>query len=344
MRLRFPQLAAHLGRGLAPVYLLAGDEPLQLRDGAQAIRDAAKAAGVSERLVLDQDAGFDWGRLAAVAENLSLFATRRLIELRIGTPRLGRDGAAALVDFCVRPPTDDRLLILAPHLERKEQKAAWVQAIDRAGVVLILWPLTGPALVDWLGRRLREAGFQPAAGVAELLADRAEGNMLAADQEIAKLALLHEPGPLAVADLLAAIGDSARFDPFALTAAAVAGERERVHRILAVLAADGTAEALILWALAREIRLLAALAFAHEQRRELAPIFAAQRVWEARQAELRRALARLPRAHLHHLLTRCADADACIKGVRVGDPWPLLAEIADELARGLPRRTAAVGL
>jgi DNA polymerase-3 subunit delta len=337
MRLRYPQLAGHLRRGLAPVYLLSGGEPLQLRDAAEAIRAAARAAGCDEREVLDQDATFDWRALAATRETLSLFSRRRLIELRIATARLGRDGGAALRAYCARPPAEDCLLILAPHLERKELKGGWSQAVDQAGVILEVWPLTGRTFIAWLEERLRAAGFQPAPGVAALLAERAEGNMLAADQEVEKLALLHAGGPLSEADLLAAVGDSARFDVFALGDAALAGERARVQRILAVLAADGTGEPLVLWSLARDVRLLAAAAFARARGQDLAPVFAAHQVRPTRQPQVERALARLPLADLHRLLERCAAADACIKGVMPGDPWPLLAEIADGLARGAPR-------
>lgn len=333
MRLRYPQLQDHLRQGLAPVYLLCGSEPLQLRDGAQALREAARAAGFAEREVLDQDAAFDWRQLAALAESQSLFAARRLIELRVSTPRLGREGSAALRAYCDRPTPDDLLLILAPSLERKDLQSAWAQAIERRGLIMEVWPLTGTALTTWLDRRLRAAGFQPAAGVTGLLAERAEGNMLAAAQEIEKLALLHDPGPLTEGQLLAAIGDSARFDVFALGDAALAGDRARVHRILAVLAAEGTAEALVLWTLAREIRMLSAAAFARERGQDLAAVFTKHHARQTRQALARRALSRLSLPRLHGLLQRCAKTDACIKGTAAGDPWPLLAEIADALAR-----------
>lgn len=334
MRLRYPQLADHLEHGLAPVVLLCGSEPLQLREGARAVRKAARAEGFDERQVLDQDASFDWRELAATTEALSLFSQRRLIELRVSTPRLGRDGGAALRDYCAQPPDDDRLLIIAPALERKELKSAWAQAVDRAGVILEVWPLSGAAFTGWLEHRLRSAGFRPARGVTGLLAERAEGNMLAADQEIEKLALLHEPGPITEADVLAAIGDSARFDVFALGDAALAGDRARVHRILAVLAAEGTAEPLILWALARETRMLAAVAFARARAQDPTAIFTAHQARSARQALARRALSRLSLRQLHDLLQQCAMADARIKGAATGDPWPLLTEIADGLARG----------
>ncbi len=337
MRLRFPQLAAHLTQDVAPVYLLCGDEPLQLREATVALRQAARAAGYDERLILDQDALADRGRLAAATETLSLFATRRLIELRITAARLGRDGGAAVRDYCDRPPCEDRLLIVAPMLERKELKSAWVQAVDRLGVVLQVWPLRGTALIAWLEERLRRRGLQSAPGVAAQLAERSEGNMLAADQEVEKLALIHGGGTLGETELLAAIGDSARFDPFALSSAALVGDRRRVDRILGVLLADGTAEALILWALARDIRMLAAVAFAQAGGKDPAPIFTAHQAWEARRTQASQALRRHSLDGLQRLLQLCAEADARIKGMAGGDPWPVIRSIADGLASNARR-------
>ena len=334
MRLRFQELISHLERceGLAPVYLLSGQEPLQLRDAALAVRHACLGAGVDERIVLDQDGTLDWAELGAARANLSLFSASRLLELRVTAARLGQSGSAAVREYCAAHPAADRLLILAPALEHKELRSAWLKAVERVGVVVQVWPLTGGALNAWVEGRLVKAGFAPDRGVASFVAERAEGNMLAADQEVEKLALLHPPGPLDEASVREAIGDSARFDPFGLTAAAVAGDRRRVHRILAVLEADGTPRALVLWALAREVRMLAAVAFARRQGADLAPVFARHQVWQSRRAGAMGALKRLSLLALHGLLRQCADADACVKGVAAGDAWAKIAAIADGLA------------
>ena len=334
MRLRFNQLRAHAQGPLAPVYLVCGDEPWQLGEAASALRAAARAQGFTEREVLDQDGNFDWSLLAASASAMSLFAERKQIELRLGSAKIGAEGSAAIRAYCERPCPDNLLLVIAPALDRKELDAAWVKAIDGVGALVQVWPLKGTELTRWLGERLTAAGLIPGEGVAELIAERSEGNLLAAVQEVEKLALLREPGPLAVEDLLGNLADSARFDVFALSDAALAGDRARVARVLAVLQAEGTAHVLVLWTLARDIRMLAEAAAARAARRPLGPVLSAHRVPRMREEAVGRALGRLSPAFLRRLLQRCLEVDLAIKGQRQGDPWQLLAVVADALARG----------
>jgi DNA polymerase-3 subunit delta len=186
--------------------------------------------------------------------------------------------------------------------------------------------------VAWIEQRLRDGELCPGPGVAELLAERVEGNLMAASQEVEKLRLLHGAGDLDRDALASAISDSARYDLFDLTDAAVSGDRARVHRVLAGLAGEGTAPALVLWALARELRMLASVSYA-AQRGGSAAAFRAHGVWESRQARVRSALKRLPTRYLRDLIARCALADRQIKGLSCGDPWHQLASIADDLAR-----------
>lgn len=334
MRLRFNQLQAQLPRGLAPLYLICGEEPYQLGEAARLIREHARTQGFEEREVLDADAAFDWGALDAAASALSLFSARKLIDLRILTPKLGRVGGEAIRAYCARPCPDNLLLMVAPALDRKELDTQWAKAVDAAGAVIQVWPLKGRELIQWIGERLAAFGLQPGPGVAELLAERSEGNLLAAAQEMEKLRLLREPGPLVVDDLLGNLADSARFDLFALTDAALASDRARTQRVLKVLQAEGTASTLVLWALAREIRMLAEAAAARARRAPIAPVLAAHRVPRMRQAAVERALQRLTAVRLQDLLHQCAQADLAIKGLAPSDPWHQLAAIADALAAG----------
>ncbi len=333
MRLRFDQLAGHLQRQLAPIYLFCGEEPWQVGEAVRMVRAHALGQGY-EREVLDQEANFDWSALAAAADSLSLFASRRLIELRLGAATLGQEGGAAVRRYCGRTNPDTCLLMIAPQLDRKDLKTKWVQELERVGVLVQVWPLEGGRLVAWLGERLRLAGFQPAPGVAALLAERVEGNLLAAAQEIEKLRLLRDPGPLDDAGLVAAICDNARFDLFDLTDASLAGDRSRVARVLGGLVAEGTAAPLVLWVLARELRLLAAAAYAQAQGRDPSRTLAEQRVPEMRHAAILRAVRRLPLDRVQVLVRRCAEADRAIKGLACADPWLLLHRIADGLASG----------
>ncbi|EXJ14325.1 DNA polymerase III delta subunit [Imhoffiella purpurea] len=334
MQVRFNQLSSHLKSGLAPVYLICGDEPYQFDESARIIREAARRKGFDERELLDVEAGFDWRSLAAAAASMSLFSARKLIEVRAPGGKLGKEGGAAIRDYCERPCADNLLLVLAPGLERKDLQTQWVKRIDAVGAVVQVWPLKEQELEHWLGQRLQAARFQPASGVAALLAERSEGNLLAAVQEIEKLRLLHEPGPLTLDDLLGNLADSARFDLFALTDAALNGDRGRVQRILSVLHGEGTADVLVLWVLARELRMLAEAAGAIARGASPSGIFAEHRVPRPRLPVLEKALRRLSPALLHALLDQCAEVDRCIKGYASGDSWQRLAIIADTLTAG----------
>ena len=337
MRIPFPQLAANLKAGLSPVVMICGDEPFQLGEAATLVRQAARARGYTEREVLEAEGNFDWGQLAVAAQSLSLFASQKLIELRLASGKIGRDGGEAVRAYCARPRSEHRLLILAPNLDYQELKAKWVQTVEQTGVLLQVQALTGQRLVEWIGQRLRARGLLPEPEVAAMLAERVEGNLLAAAQEVDKLALLQGQGPLSAEQLGRAIADSARFDLFDVPDAALAGDRARMHRIIQGLAAEGTAEPLVLWVLSREVRLLTRAAFAARGgTRALDTFLSAERVWQNRQGPLKALLRRLPAPTLPLLLGHCALADRQIKGLTPGDPWLTLAAIGDTLAGGPP--------
>lgn len=339
------QLSQQLKKGLAPVYLLAGSEPLQLGEAADAVRARAREQGFSEREVLETGPDFEWASLAGAMGSLSLFAERRLIELRIAPSKsgakgdaIGREGSDAIRACLEHLGSDVLLLILAPGLDWKGLKAKWVQAVEGNGLVVQVREPQGRQLNQWLEARLRRAGFIPSPDAVALLAERVEGNLLAANQEITKLGLALEPGPLDAEGLLAAVADSARYGVFDLADAAVSGDRARAARVIEVLQAEGTAEPLVLWALAREVRKLAALSFARHKGQPLGSLLKTHQVWDSRRPVIMAALDRLPLETLWDLVIGCADADQAIKGRGVGDPWQLLASIADELAAGPARR------
>jgi len=312
------QLSQQLTKSLAPVYLLAGSEPLQLGEAADAIRTAARQRGFSERELLETGPDFDWSSLAGAPGGKG--------------DGVGREGSDAIRRCLEHLSADVLLLILAPGLDWKGLKAKWVQAVERAGVLVQVREPQGRQLNQWLDGRLRRAGFIPSTEAVALLAERIEGNLLAADQEITKLGLALEPGPLDAEGLMAAVADSARYGVFDLADAALSGDRARVARVLEVLQAEGTAEPLVLWALAREVRKLAALSFARAKRQPLGPLLKAHQVWDSRRPLVMTALDRLPLEHLWELVIRCADADLAIKGRGTADPWHLFRRIAEGLA------------
>jgi len=329
MRLNVNQLTGQLKQPLLPVYLVSGDEPLQHGEALDAIRAAARAQGHLEREVLEHDNHFDWNLLAAMADNLSLFGDRRLIELRLSSSKIGAEGSKALLEYLQRPPEDTVLLIIAPKLERSQTGSKWVKQIDAAGALVSVWPVDRNQLPGWLEQRMRSQGLQPGPGVAHWLAERVEGNLMAAVQELEKLRLLQEPGPVDQEQMMAAVADSARYTVFDLADSALEGRTARCVRVLQVLKAEGTPQPLALWALLKETRLLAGLAGEAAQGRPLAQVIGARReIWDKRRSLYDQAVRRLPPKDWQRLLQSCGAADRAIKGMDKTDPWLLLEEIA----------------
>ncbi|MCU7842368.1 MAG: DNA polymerase III subunit delta [Candidatus Thiodiazotropha sp. (ex Monitilora ramsayi)] len=327
MRLRNDQLTGHLQRNLAPIYLISGDEPLQMREAADEVRATARQKGFSERDVLDPAVGFDWSELKVAAESLSLFGDKRLLELRLTSAKIGTEGAKALTAYTERPAEDTVLLITLPKLERAQSNSKWFQHLDKAGVVVQVWPVEGARLPPWVEQRLRRSGLVPEAGVVEMLSDRVEGNLLAASQEIEKLLLLHGPGVVTVEQLAESVADSARFDVFGLVDTLLRNETAKGNRMLQGLKAEGVAAPVVLWALSREVRLLAGMAYEVEKGSSPDQVMGKHRVWEKRKPILRRGLQRSS-AHWRGLLNICGQTDRAIKGLSPEDPWLLLENLA----------------
>ncbi|MDS4020530.1 MAG: DNA polymerase III subunit delta [Candidatus Competibacter sp.] len=324
MRLRPEQLAAHLRKTLAPLYLVYGEEMLLAREAADAIRATARERGHAERECLTVETGFDWSTLRQLAASPSLFASRRLLELRMGDAKPGDAGARALSEYAARPAGDAVLLITAGKLDWTTQKSRWFAALDEAGVTVPAPPVDARQLPAWIERRLRERGLNPEADAVALLSERVEGNLLAAAQEIEKLALLAGGGPLTTEVVLAAVGDSARYSIYDFVDAGLLGQPERVTRILSGLRGEGVEPVLVNWALHREVRVLNALAFARGRRQSMEPVFAAHKVWEKRKPPLLQALRRLSPSDCRRLLDACARTDRAIKGAETGSPWDML--------------------
>ena len=327
MRLRNDQLGNHLQGNLAPLYLITGDEPLQMKEAVDEVRLAARRQGYTDREVMDQVSGFDWSALNVAAESLSLFGDRRLLELRLNSPKIGTEGAKALNAYVERPAEETLLLITMPKLERVQTNSQWMNNLDKLGVVVQIWPVEGARLPPWIEQRLRRAGLIPEAGVVQMLADRVEGNLLAAHQEIEKLLLLHGPGVVSLEQLAESVTDSARFDVFGLVDTLLQGEAAKGIRMLQGLKAEGVASPVVLWALSREIRTVATMAFEVEQGRNADQVMGAHRVWDKRKPLLRRGL-KLPSSHWRRLLSLCARTDRAIKGLERDDPWMLLQNLA----------------
>ena len=333
MRIKPEELSRHLQRGLAAVYVLTGDEPLQMGEAADAIRGCAREQGFGGREVLEAEAGFDWGRLAAEAQTLSLFAEKRLIDLRIHSGKPGTEGGKVLDDYASALPPDTLLLVTLPRLERAQLSSKWFKALERVGVTVQVWPLEGARLGQWIDQRMRSRGLAPAGDAVAVLQDRIEGNLLAAAQEIDKLLLVLGPGRVTADRVAASVADSARFDVFKLVDAALDGATGRCVRILDGLRGEGTAPAVVLWALSREIRLLASLAREVKGGRSPRQVVQGRReVWERRKPLVAKGLGRHDPAAWQALLLLCAQTDRAIKGRERRDPWRLLMDIATRVA------------
>jgi DNA polymerase-3 subunit delta len=327
MRVSSDQLPGHLQKNLASFYFLSGDEPLQMGEAADLVRVSARQRGFTEREVLEHSANFDWSALLNAADSLSLFGEQRILDLRLSSSKVGTEGAKALAEFAANPPPDTLLLITAPKLERSQLTTKWVQALEQAGVLVQIWPVEGARLPPWIEQRLRRAGLVPEAGVVEMLADRVEGNLLAAVQEIEKLLLLHGAGVVTVEQLAESVADSARFDVFGLVDTLLKGDTGRGLRMLGGLKGEGVAAPVVLWALAREIRALELMAFEIEQGNSAERVMGAHRIWEKRKPLIRQGLKRRA-AHWRRLLITCSETDRAIKGLGSRDPWLLLQDIA----------------
>ena len=330
MRTSPDALTAGLGRGLRSAYLVTGSEPLLIAEACDAIRAVARAQGYAEREVHFLERGFDWNALLADAANLSLFASRRLIELKIG-PTPDAEAQKALASLAAAPP-EDTVLVVAGELERKTLGTAWVRAFEQHGVLVVSQSVERPALPGWIRDRLARKGVTIEPEAAELLADRVEGNLLAAQQEIERIALLMPDARLDAGQVAELVADSARYDVFELAAAAFSGQPQRALRILAGLRAEGREPPLVLWALLNDLRGLSRVAQRLERERSVDDVFRSEQIWSNRQGPLRLALRRLARPEIESLLLAAATADRVAKGSLRGDAWLNLEALVARIA------------
>lgn len=322
MELTPARLATQLaGEPLRPVYLVAGPEPLLVLEAADAVRAAARAQGIAEREVFDADGrDFDWDTLEATFRAPSLFASRRLVELRLPTAKPGKDGSEAIVGFCADPPPDVTLLITGGEWS-KQHAGKWSDAVARAGHVAIAWAIKPHDLPDWIERRLHSKGLRAEREAVQRLADRIEGNLLAAAQEVDKLVLLCDGETIDAARMDSLVADAARFDVFRLVDAAMNGQGAQVSRMLAGLRAEGEAVPALLGMVVMELQRAAALARVQARGGNLANEFKAQRVWESKQAVFRRALQRHAAPRWERFVSEAGKVDRIAKGRAPGDAW-----------------------
>ncbi|MDN4591301.1 DNA polymerase III subunit delta [Xenophilus aerolatus] len=329
MQLAAAQLGAHLGKGLRSLYTVHGDEPLLAQEAADAIRAAARAAGYTERSSHTvAGAHFDWSAVLAAGGSLSLFADRQIVEIRIPSGKPGKDGSVALQQIAESADGNDSTLTLVflPRLDKMTKSGAWFAALEGHGVTIQVDPVERAALPQWIAQRLAQQGQRVKAGeegqrTLQFFADRVEGNLLAAHQEIQKLALLHPPGELGWEQVEAAVNNVARYDVFKLSEAVLAGNAPRVARMLEGLQAEGEAEVLVHYTLAEDIRALKRVKDAMDAGRPLPMALRENRIWGPRERAFERVLPRLDARLLTRLLRAAHTVDGIVKGLKQPD-WP----------------------
>ncbi|HYM42768.1 MAG TPA: DNA polymerase III subunit delta [Steroidobacteraceae bacterium] len=322
MKLTAESLATHLRERLLCAYLVSGDEPLLAGEAADAVRARARAAGFTEREVHFPERAGDWEEVHGSARSRSLFGERRVLEIRM-SGRPGAAGNAALVALLGAGDPDTLFLIVTPRLEREAQSADWVRAVEAHGAWVQIWPVDAARFIPWLRGRARQLGLTAEDGALEVIAERTEGNLLAAHQELGKLALLAGGAPVTPETVLASVADSARFDVFQLSEAVLTGSAGRALRVLAGLRGEGTEPTLVLWALCKAL---------HDAWNTLgAPGGGGGRPWGRQGAALEQARRRAPRMPFADLTARAARADRIIKGRLAGNAWDELTLLAAAL-------------
>ncbi|MEZ0246888.1 MAG: DNA polymerase III subunit delta [Methylophilaceae bacterium] len=341
MHLSFDQLPANLERELRPLYVLTGDEPLGMKEAIDAIRQAVRRQGYDERLSYTAERYFDWKQLKASSQSISLFASRRLIELHIPSGKPGIEGGKALQEFAANLPDDTISLITLPKLDKTGQGSAWFSALEKVGVVVPLQTVEIERLPRWISNRLQAQGQQVDEATLEFLANQVEGNLLAAHQEIQKLGLLYPAGALDPEAVREAVLNVSRYDVFQLGDALLAGDPARTAKILQGLEAEGAQPLALLGVLAWLLRGVTRVKMVETRGENLANAMQQAKIWGDRQSQVKRMLARVSLRQLQAAMLKMAEIDKICKGIAPGKPWLEISRLCIGLARSGTRRQAA---
>ncbi len=335
MRVYPEQLAAHLKKSLLRTYLVSGEEPLLLQECCDLIRLRARELGCTEREVIDAgNRSFDWQEILHSATSMSLFAERKLVELRLPSGKPGTDGSKALCEYLDIASGDDVLLMVAGKIDKQSTNSKWFKALDKAGAVIQVWPVDARNLPGWLRQRVSAAGMSIDDDALQLLCDRVEGNLLAAVQEVEKLKLLVTDSAITARNVIDAVSDNARYTVFELADMALKGDTAGSLRILQGLRGEGTEPTIALWALTREIRTLHEVQQECPDGRGAMQALNARRVWKNRVPLMQAALARHKPGSIALLLELGVKVDGSIKGFAGGKPWDNLEDLVIRLCRG----------
>lgn len=322
MRLRPEQLEMHLQRSsLAPIYFVSGDEPLQKLECIDQIRMTGRTQGYDERLVFNVDKTFDWDSINQATGNLSLFSNRRIIELRMVSPKPGKEGGRVLLEYAEQLNEDNLLIISSGKMDKSVQNTKWFKAVEKAGVVIQIWPVNPAQLPGWIQARLQAKQKRLTLDAARLIAQRVEGNLLAAKQEIEKLVLLIDKDDIDIEDVIHAVADSSRFDVFDMIESAFLGNSDRTLLMLNGLRNEGTEPMALFGALMWEFRRLCSIAHQHEAGSNLESLFSSYRIWDQKKRPMNAVLKRHTSKSLDKLLNYCATIDKTLKSRQRSQVW-----------------------
>ncbi len=332
MKVRPEQLAGHLSKSAKPVYLITGDEPLLSEESCDQFRHCLQQQGYTEREVLHVDSNFSWEYLLECANALSLFAEKKIIELRLGSSKLNKKASEILRQYLKNPAPDNIVLIIANKLDGASKKSAWFKAVDSCGCIVEVWPIEAGQLPNWIRQRAAQIDLQLDDEAIQLLCDRIEGNLLAAKQELSKLSLLFPDRMVSADDVVDAVSDSSRYDIYGLSDAALQGQVARCCKIIQALRQEGTEPPVVLWVLSKELRSLAAIQQAQNNGQSFDAVCQRERIWGKRKPMMRQASQRLKPQQINQALQHCAEVDKIVKGIATGNAWLLLTSIALTLA------------
>lgn len=327
------QLEPTLKKGLAPVYIISGEETLVVQECADAIRAAARQAGCTEREVIDIKDDSDWQQLLQSGGSMSLFADKKLVEVRIPSGKPGREGSKALLEY-LELGAEDILLVVSGKLDKASMNAKWYKALDQAGVSITAWPIEMDKLPRWIAERLKAAGFTADREAVQILAEKVEGNLLAAKQEVEKLCLLAESNHITVDEVVSCVLDNARYTSFGLIDVALNGDAKAAVRTIRGLQAEATAAPAVLWALAKDSKVLAQIILDRQDGVPVTRALEQRGIWRKRQPLFQNAINRHNSNSAKQLLELCYQADAATKGFGPGDPWHKMESLVTLLALG----------
>lgn len=336
MRLHPDKLARQLQQGLEPIYVLTGDEPLLIQEAADAIRGQAREKGFTERELFSAQARFDWQQVLTEANSPSLFADKKILELRIPSGKPGREGGQFFQDYCSNINSDNLLLVILPKVDKASQNTKWFKALDAHGAIVQVWPVSAAQMPQWIKHRLERAGINANQQAIEILAERVEGNLLAAIQEIEKLKLLAHEGEIDSQTMSSVVTDSARFNVFIMIDRILDGDSVGAIRTLRGLRDEGSEPTAILWALTRELRILIKASEQAANGESIDSALRKLRVWDKHQPLVHKALRRTRPAQLTMLLRQAGGVDRSVKGMRDASPWDELTSMVLSMSGANP--------